>query len=302
MIKIRRILCPTDFSEHSVQALRYAVSLAKLYDSTITSLHVHHLIQPPSTKLPVYSVRTQVDPGIRDRVLAELRRFVEPGRAAGIEVEEKFAEGDPVGEILRMSESMGADLLVLGTHGRGGFERLILGSVAEKVLRKARCPTLTVPRAAAAPGAAEPLVFRQILCPIDFSETSMKALEYALSLAKESDARIMLLHATEEFPEDAPLRQQAFNVPEYRRLLFEDSRQRLGKLIPKDARDWCHPEILVDSGKAYRAILKSAEAGMADLIAMGVRGRNPLDLMLFGSTTQHVVRHAACPILTIRSG
>jgi universal stress protein A len=111
---IRRILCPTDFSEFSARALRYAISLAKRYSSAIASLYVHPFDQPPSAKLPIYSVRAQMAPDIRKQILGDLQRFAEPVRKEGVVAEELLAEGDPVREILQLSEAMNADLLILG--------------------------------------------------------------------------------------------------------------------------------------------------------------------------------------------
>ncbi len=302
MITIKRILCPTDFSEFSDRALRHAIALARWYGSTITAFHAHHEPPPPPTKLPAYPIRPKLSPEFRERLLKHLDDSLEPARSAAIPVEVALAEGDPVGEILKQAESMRADLMVLGTHGRGGFERLVLGSVAEKVLRKARCPVLTVPRKAGTPAAGEPVAFKRILCPVDFSESSLRALEYGFSLAKEANARITLLHAIEPFAEEEPPELLRFDVTGFRKRLLDDARERLGRFVPQGVRDWCEPELLVAPGKAYRVILREAEERETDLIVIGVVGRGALDRMLFGSTTQHVVRQATCPVLTIRHG
>lgn len=122
-----------------------------------------------------------------EEMIEEVRRFCEPVMA-GATPEILVEEGDPARRIAAQAERIPADLLIMGTHGRGGFERLFLCSVTEKVLRTARCPVLTVPPPAArAP--AGPVLYKTILCPLDFSDSSMRALEYALSLAKEALSR-----------------------------------------------------------------------------------------------------------------
>lgn len=185
----------------------------------------------------------------------------------------------------------------MGTHGLSGFERLLLGSVTEKVLRKAPCPVLTVPRLATA-GAAPSVTFKTIVCAVDFSEASRRALDYALSLAQEAGGRLLLLHALEGFPEPPSLTAH-FDVPEVRRAMTKDAQEQLETLVPENARAWCEVEAMVGHGKAYREVLRGAAERHADLIVLGVHGRGAVDLTLFGLTTQHVVRAATCPVLTV---
>src|SRR4029453_9813185 len=104
-------------------------------------------------------------------------------------------------EILAQAGALKADLLVMGSHGRTGFERVLLGSVTEKVIRKAGCPVMIVPRAAHDLERGGPLSFHNILCPVDFSDGSVNAMRYALSIAEESDAELTLLNAIEVPPE-----------------------------------------------------------------------------------------------------
>jgi nucleotide-binding universal stress UspA family protein len=164
----------------------------------------------------------------------------------------------------------------------------------------ASCPVLTVPPAAAhAPATPRP-PYRRILCPVDFSTTSERALRYGLSLAEEAKARLTVLHVLEWFPEQEIREHRHFNVPEYRRFLEEDARRRLAEAVPEEARAWCEPVERVECGKAYREILRVAGEEGSDLIVLGVHGRGAVDLLLFGSTANHVVRQAACPVLTVR--
>jgi nucleotide-binding universal stress UspA family protein len=236
---------------------------------------------------------------VLDAAEAELASFVRSVPGAGPGVRTSVVVAHPVAAILEAAREWPADLIVLGTHGRSGFERLFLGSVAERVLRKAACPVLTAPRRQEDAPHDATVLFKRILCPVDFSEASLHAVEYALSMAKAADASIVLAHVLEGFEEDTPVT-TSFSVPEYRRLREQDAMRSLEKLIPAEASAWSKPERLVTVGKAYREILRLAGERSADLIVMGVHGRNPVDLMLFGSTTYHVVREAACPVLTIR--
>ena len=202
----------------------------------------------------------------------------------------------PSNRILQCAASLPANLIVMGTHGRGGFERLLLGSVAEKVLRKASCPVLTVPPPA---HATSKLPFKRLLCPIDFSESSIAALRFASSIAQESAAHLMLLHVF-DWPTDDELLFEALSQPELRKEIEARAQRQLEALIPADARLWSDTSTRIDYGKPYRRILEIAEGSEVDLIVMGVRGRNALDMMLFGSTANHVVRRASSPVLTLR--
>ena len=198
MIEIRRILCPIDFSDYSRRALDHAIAIARWYESTVTALHVFSPVPvaavEPSPVVVEPIVLTPVD---RDRLLANTKAFAENERAPGITIEAVVREGNSAAEILEQAASMKADLLVIGTHGRSGFERLLLGSVAEKVLRKASCPVMTVPRRHPDAVPAGPVLYKRILCPVDYSESSLQALKYAISMAQEADGQLAVLHVVE---------------------------------------------------------------------------------------------------------
>lgn len=301
MTEIKRIVCPTDFSDFSQRALDHALALARWYGSEVSVLHTIPRVLMPPEFYPYLQEPVTPDPEVRERALAELGRFVRHAREDGITAEIRLEEGDPVEEILKLTERLPGDLVVMGTHGRRGFERWVLGSVAEKVLRMAKCPVLTVPMNPDVKDEPEKVLFKKILCPIDFSSCSIKALEFALSLAEEADGKLTLIHVLESVFEDAG-DMAALAVSDYRDYMERNARERLEQAVPAEARQWCESEAIIASGRSYQRILKYAREREADLIVMGVQGRSAVDLMLFGSTTQHVVRAAECPVLTIRSG
>ncbi len=299
MVDIRRILCAIDFSDMSRHALEHAVAIAKWYGSRITALHVLHpppfLPQPPI----FFADPAEGAPSrLTERAAAEelLRAWLDAPTRAGIGTDMLIDDGTPAAHILARANSLAADLIVMGTHGLSGFERFMLGSVAEKVLRKATCPVLTVPPAAAT---VAKVPYTRVLCPVDFSDSSLAALKFAFSLAEESDAHLTILHVFEWEP-DRDLVIDGFDMGAYRRQLEEDARGRLEKLVTDDVRVWCKPATSVSHGKAYRRILETAEREASDVIVIGFRGRSPLDVALFGSTTTQVVRLASCPVLTLR--
>jgi nucleotide-binding universal stress UspA family protein len=204
-------------------------------------------------------------------------------------------------EILAQLGATHADLLVIGTHGRSGFQRLFLGSVTEKVIRKATCPTLVVPPRAPDVPSGSPIQFRRILCAVDFSDSSLEALAYAINIAEEADAKLTALHVVEVPP--VLVGEPAVPVPDLssvREAAAADARRKLHGLIPEEARTYCAVDTAVVEGRAYREILRHATEQQSDLIVMGVHGRGTLDLLVFGSTTHHVIRASTCPVLIIR--
>jgi nucleotide-binding universal stress UspA family protein len=298
MIEIRRILCPIDFSEASRHALEHAVVLAKWYESGITALHVIQaplFPQPPIFVAGFAEATAPAAPNHKARE-EELEAWLEPAHRVGIKTDAIVDDGNAAARILEHASSSQADLIVMGTHGLSGFERFMLGSVTEKVLRKATCPVMTMPPAAAT---AAKIPYTRLLCPVDFSESSSAALRFTFSLAEEADADLTILHVVDS-PDDDGLLSQRFDEPEFRRAVEEEARRRLEALVTDDVRVWCKPATKVAYGKPYREILQMAEGEGTDLIVIGVRGRNALDLTVFGSTTNQVVRRAPCPVLTMK--
>jgi nucleotide-binding universal stress UspA family protein len=211
--------------------------------------------------------------------------------------------GQPARRILDRASTLPADLIVMGTHGAGGFEHLMLGSVTEKVVRQARCPVLTVPPHAKG---GSPLPFTRLLCAVDFSDASLSAVKMALSLARESGACLTLLHVIEwpwHEPPPPAIDQlpaaQAAALAEFRRYSEESASKRLESLVP-DLDSVSRVTTRLRSGKPHVQILEVAAEEHSDIIIIGVQGRNALDMALFGSTTNQVVRRASCPVLTLR--
>jgi nucleotide-binding universal stress UspA family protein len=195
---------------------------------------------------------------------------------------------------------MPADLVVMGTHGRGGVERLFLGSVAEKLIRRLPCTVMTVcheeGRTWDAPG-----LLTRIVCATDFSETASHALAFALALADGKDARVTLLHAVESIP-DTRLPSH-FGLPDLqpmRQDLDRLARERLAKVIADAGERGAAVDPRVVFGRAYQEILRVAAEERADLLVIGAQGHGPVEHLLSGSNAQHVIRQATCPVLTVR--
>jgi nucleotide-binding universal stress UspA family protein len=303
MIEIRRILCPIDFSDFSRRAVNHAVAIAAWYESTVTLFHIAPVdpvvIEVPDGGLLRSGAHKQIDVAA---LQAAMQQFAERTVGGRVPVECELAHGSTAAEILAKAETLPADLLVVGTHGRSGFERLMLGSVTEKVLRKAACPVMTVPRSSADPDTDPSLLFKRILCAIDFTESSMHALRHALSIAQEADATLTVVHVI-EVPADG--HEQGLAMPGldgYVARAEEAARARLSSAIPEDVRAYCTIDTVMPTGKPYREILRVADERKANLLVIGVHGRGVVDRMLFGSTAQQLVRMASCPVLTLRKG
>ena len=302
MIEIRRIVCSVDFSDFSRRVLDHAIAVARWYGSRLSVIHVHHVPLPAMALASLPASATTEGLVLSPREREELRQQLEalmPAEAGKtLPVEFLVAEGDVAGEILAQADA--ADMVVIGTHGRSGYEHLLLGSVAEKVVRKANCPVLTIPRAAHDATSAVPTLFHHILAAVDFSTASMHALTYAVSLAEEADAHLTVLQVIDVPRELAAWAEESDDGKAQVERWKAQARTRLGTIIPESARECCHVQERVETGRPYREILRVAAERHAGLIVLGASGHGAIERMFYGSTAQHVVRQAVCPVLTLR--
>lgn len=190
--------------------------------------------------------------------------------------------------ILSLADAQKIDLIVMGTHGRRGFDHLMLGSVTERLLRRAPCPVLvvrepchdfidpTMPQ--------DPIHLKRILFCTDFSKSSLRGLDYALSLAAEYDAELTLLHVSEPAA-GSPTEQETMAL--------------LAEMIPPEHRGTDRIKTIVCVGEAYQQIIQFASETQVDLVVMAVRGRGALNLVAFGSTTHRVIRLGPCLVLAV---
>lgn len=295
---ITKILCPLDLSDFSKRAFEHAIALGRWYHADVVALHVFATWTPPGS-LSTYPGWMQQVAEARAQIDDELRGLVQLAQASGMDVPLATREGDPVSGILEQAASMAADLIVLSTHGRSGFDRLTLGSVAEKVLRKATCPVLVVPAQGAT--ATHPFAgYRRIICAIDFSDCSRQGLAYALSLAGHAGAGLTLVHVVEAVAGPEVVDDRA-PFAALRRVQVETAQGLLRSIAREHEGRGRAIDDVVRPGIPHREILGIAREIDADLVVLGVRGRGQVDLTLFGSTTNQVVRRAPCAVLTVRA-
>jgi nucleotide-binding universal stress UspA family protein len=270
--------------------------------ASVTAIHV-----APFQAVPIYPYieprgveAFMLSAGDRERLTTELKRFLDVDEPIRVPVTCQVVDAPNVHhEIVAQADRLPADLIVMGTHGRSGFQRLLLGSVTEKVLRTARPPVLTVGAIPDVVPAAN-FAFKRILCAVDFSDCSLAALRYAASLAEPAGAELSVLSVVEWTPVgDDPLLGPPAELAGYRMAAEAKSRERLHKAVAEVAHNTV--EEIVRSGTPHHEILRSAAERQSDLIVLGIHGRNPLDRMLFGSTAEPVVRRSTCPVLTVRS-
>jgi nucleotide-binding universal stress UspA family protein len=295
MVTIRHILCPLDLSDASPTIYRYATALAIRYRASLTVLEllwVGFPVGQPAGQAPVLT------PAELEEYDAELDRFVGEHTPRDLEVRKVLRETPIVSGILQEAKAGPADLIVIGTHGRGGFARLVLGSVAEKVIRLAPCPVLIVPTRARG-AAAEGAPFKTIVCALDFSPASLVGLRHALSLAQESGSRLCLVHVL-DWPTDRPVPPGLGpELASVRRSTEDAARLELKAAVTEEARQWCDCREEVAVGRPYEEILRIASERDADLIVLGMHGRTIVERALFGSTATQVVRRSSCPVLTV---
>jgi nucleotide-binding universal stress UspA family protein len=291
MHKIERILCPIDFSEFSLNAYDYAQSLARHYKAT---LFVQHVIDLPTPFYPYYAfpnAYNEICQKVRADAEQQLQEFVKTHAHGGIQIQCDVQDGSATDRILDLAEAKAVNLIVMGTHGSRGADRLTLGSLTDKVLRKAKCPVLPVRKPAyfvARTGVPDLIQLHRIVCCTDFSEQSEQAWDYAVSLAAEYSAELTLLHVLEDISSSSDIEDETAKALE-----------RLKKQMSSCAQENVVTKPIVRIGKAYQQIIEYALEPQTDLVIMGVRGRHALDLTVFGSTTYRVVQLGPCPVLVI---
>lgn len=289
-MSFQKILCPTDFSVGSQQALRVATRLATETGAELVLVHAWYV--PPSMYAGEYIFPPNVLGELADDAQRGIDAVVRDAQALGAKrVSGRIVNGVPWSEIVELLGKERFDLCVLGTHGRTGLARVLLGSVAEKIVRHAPCPVLAV-----RPD-GQPRPFRNVLVPTDFSESAIHAAELAADLVTR-DGRITLLHVIEvpvaysgELPISDFARDLDRRSTEALEAVAARLRQRTTATVATRAR-------IGYPGAQTLAVLEDEPT--IDLVAMGSHGRTGIVRAVLGSVAEKVVRHASCPVLVAR--
>jgi len=287
LVRFKNILCPIDFFPASRRAFEYALKLAENYGAGIQLLHVVSPVIPAvyGTGINVSDLTME----FQAQAKREMQQYKAKAEKRHVRVTAEVRIGDIDGEIRHLIDVGHADLIVVGTHGRRGFERWILGSVTEKLMRHCPVPILAI-RSSGTSRMVPPLIPR-MLVTTDFSEGTSDAMAYAFSIAGECQSKVTLLHVINDTTADLN--------PRLRDPLLREIRGKLEGMIPQSVRDWCDVKTRVESGMPWRVILKAIESERPGLLVMNVHGKGLLERALVGSTAERVARGALCPILLI---
>ncbi len=282
-VSFNNILLATDFSPESLNALQYAVSLAKRYGATIFLTHA----LPPESSLAAAEPRPAPSDTMRHNAEQNMASLESREDLRRCPHEVIVRSGDTWQVISQVLSNKKIDLVVVGTHGHGGIKKLFLGSTAESVVRHATCPVLTVgPHVRP----AQLDRFGQILYATDFSTGSRRALTYALSLAEGDRGKLTLLHVI-----------QCDTVSESQLLTWkQQDREKLSAMIPPEVDLAYAPEIEVGIGIPEAEIVRLANSRKAELIVMGSHSGGAVSTHVPWTAVHHILQHAPCPVLTLR--
>lgn len=290
MPTLKRILCPVDLSDASRRAFDHAMALARVHGADVRVVQVVDMTAWAGVRAESMFQMTET---MRVTLEEELGWWAARAVQDKTGVVTDLLEGPVVPTIVEVARDFDMDLIVMGSHGKSGFERLALGSVTEKVLRKAPCPVLVVPGNGDEPGRVAPL--RRVVCATDFSQPAGRAVEYARLFADAARAPLSLVTVI-----DWPFGETTGNDPvtRLRQSLEQEAADQLNALARQGA-DEPPAEIVIRRGRPGREILAFARECAADLIVLGISGRGAVDLAVLGSTAHQVLRDAPCPVLAV---
>lgn len=278
-VRFRNIAVATDFSPNALKALRVGVAVARRFAAKI---HLVHVTMPMA-----YAADLSIAPATMGQgwigAQESMRELADHPLLSGLKHTEAVLEGSIVEELKKFVADRHIDLLIVGTAGRKGMEKLFLGSEAENIVRHMPCPVMIAgPKVGTAP-----IHYRSIVYATRLSPTSLRAAQYAVSLAEEMDSHLTLLHVER----DAKQFDEEVRLETYR---------QLRNLLPVDSECWCRPKVRLELGDPATQILGAAVQDNADLIVMSSH-----DDPLFAdhapwSVLAKVVRDAKCPVLAVR--
>jgi nucleotide-binding universal stress UspA family protein len=284
-IALKNILFATDFSTAAHAAVPFAIQIARRYGAKVYGIHVNRFDDYTSATPNAWAAMAEA----REREIKEQTQLLEK-ELKGIEHEVVIGEGNVWEAVSNLIQQKQIDLIVIGTRGRTGFEKVFLGSVAEGILRQAPCPVLTVgPHVTLQPEKAAEM--REILYATDLATDFPAAAPYAISLAQENQAHLALLYVIEN-PKTGELVQPT--------QVAEAKVRKLRELVPQEADLWCVPKYFVEQGIPAEKILEAADKQRADLIVLGAQRARGLATHLNAGTVHKVVSQAKCPVLTVR--
>ena len=287
-VRLKKILFLTDFSWASDTAIPFVREIAERYEGKVIALHVAVPLNNMTPQSPSAAFESQ-----KDFALAEMKKV--EAQLAGIPSQVVVTGGNNVWSVVRsMLQAEDIDLILVGTHGRTGLPKLLMGSTAEEIFRRSPVPVMTV-GPSVIPAEAPLERWQRILFASDFTAEAGAAAPFAVSFAEENNAQLILLHVIETMGSRKDKKHEALTVAEVL--------HRLHEIVPAEAELWCRPETLAEHGDPATQILKVANENKVDLIVLGIRNNGPVTVVshLEKTIAHTVLAHAACPVLTVRS-
>lgn len=299
MIKINKILFPTDFSRCAEQALKHAVHFAEKYRSELHILYADTLFEGNPIEMFNISHMTNIRDGVDDFIREQLKNIVDHKSLENLNIVQTHKRGiSAAAIILEYSQDNDIDLIVMGTHGRRGLGHLFLGSVAEEVVRLAKCPVFTIKENKEEKPIKE---INNILVPIDFSERSSNSIQLAKEIAKLYSSNLQLLNVIEDTVPAAYSLVGKLSIYDLDPNVDEKMIDRLETTFIETHGPQVKHKNYIEGGHAAKEILKFANANNTDLIVIATHGLGGIEHLLIGSVTEKIIRMAPCPVFITKS-
>jgi nucleotide-binding universal stress UspA family protein len=299
-IKISNVLVPIDFSKRSLEAIEFALPLLKEPGAELHLMHVFEPDYPFSSMmaLPLVVPELEVGRRVRRHLKDVANKYSIPLRRENIHA----VKGRAFEEICRLARERAINLIVMSTRGNTGLKHLLLGSTVERVVRYSPCPVLIVrPVGNNGKMIKRAVGFGKILVPIDFSDCSMKGLEYAKALARQFGSKLVLLNSVALQYFITSDEYTRYDLPLLMQQVEQASRKQMRELIAKTDWNGIEVEPSLQIGHAGQQICARALEHRADMIVTSTHGTTGFKHILVGSTAEYVVRHASCPVLVVPS-
>jgi len=296
-VPFKRILCATDLSDISHQAIAHGITLAHEFEARLLVCHCIHLPAPSIYGEAYLAPEEQMN---RSMDFAR-KRIAELMENHPVDWEPRVIIGQAAEEITRVAREEAVDIALAATRGHRVLKRMLLGSVTERLMRTLPCPLLVIPAAEGStdgrPEAA--MAFQRILVGCDFSPDADLAFQHGLNMAQEFQAELHLMHVIETPLYTETLKPVFAHRPASTAGIRDFLQSKIDALVPEEARHWCQPVTVLEEGQPYAQLLRYAEDHDIDLIVLGVRGHGLIGTLFVGSTTDRVIRRANCPVLSV---
>ncbi len=289
------VLVATDFSEYSKVALDISLSASRCMKTKLYVLHTIEKFPHDYRHLLSGTAHADMKQKLEEDAIDKIKAMIPVEIMGKGDIIPMVRFGKPFLETMQVVKENNVDLLVIGTHGRAGVDRVMLGSVAERIVRKAGCPVMVIK-------GIKYTGFKRIIVPIDFSDCSRKALEYAIATARAHNSRLTILHIYEKsfvepYVNAANSEEKADEIMKEIERVNETKYDEFLKTVDLNGVEY---EKLLKKGIAETDIVEIAMEQQANLIVMGTHGRSGIKHILIGNTAEEVVRTVHCDIIIVK--